>query len=89
MAVCVIHFIKKVLTLLSSISADIVFICFKGLVIYGRTNAVMPEPGGPWGPLAPQYFADQLTLFHLGRADYPQSLLLAPPPIFFTVRHHC
>ena len=37
--------------------------------------------------LAPQYLADQLTLFHLGRADYPHLLLLALP-IFFTFRHH-
>ena len=35
-----------------------------------------------------QYFADQLTLFEPGRADYPQLLLLAPP-MFFTFRHHC
>jgi hypothetical protein len=26
----------------------------------------------------PQYFADQLTLFEPGRADYPHLLLLAP-----------
>ena len=41
----------------------------------------MPElgGGGPEGPLAPQYFADLLTLFQLGRADYPHLLLLAPP----------
>ena len=31
------------------------------------------------GPLTPQYFADQLTLFEPGRADYPHLLLLAPP----------
>ena len=41
-------------------------------------NTVVPEPGGPGGPLAPQYFADQLTLFEPGRADYPHLLLLAP-----------
>ena len=35
----------------------------------------------------PPYFADQLTLFELGRADYPHLLLLAPP-MFFTFRHH-
>ena len=39
---------------------------------------VMPEPGGPGGPLAPQYLADQLTLFQPGRADYPHLFLLAP-----------
>ena len=38
--------------------------------------------GGPGGPLAPQYLADQLTLFELGRADYPHLLLLAPPQCF-------
>ena len=31
--------------------------------------------GGHWPP---QYFADQLTLFEPGRADYPHLLLLAP-----------
>ena len=44
--------------------------------------------GGPGGPLDPQYLPDQLTLFELGRADYPHLLLLAPP-MFFTFRHHC
>ena len=33
----------------------------------------MPELGG-----APQYLADQLTLFQPGRVDYPHILLLAP-----------
>ena len=33
---------------------------------------------GIGGPLAPQYLADQLTLFQPGRADYPHLLLLAP-----------
>ena len=32
-------------------------------------SAVVPEPGGPGGPLAPQYLADQLTLYQLGRAE--------------------
>ena len=45
----------------------------------------MPETGGPVGPLAPQYLADQLTLFKPGRADYPHLLLLAPSK-FFTFR---
>ena len=27
---------------------------------------MVPEPGGPGGPLAPQYLADQLTLFKPG-----------------------
>ena len=36
--------------------------------------AVVPEPGGPGGSLAPQYLADQLTLFEPGRADYPHLL---------------
>ena len=57
----------------------------KGWVLY----TVVPEPGGPGGPLAPPpYFADQLTLFEPGRADHPHLLLLAPP-MFFTFRHHC
>ena len=43
-------------------------------------------PGG--GALAPQYLADQLTLFQQGRADYPLLIPLAPP-MFFTFRHHC
>ena len=38
-------------------------------------NSVVPEPGGP---LAPQCFADQLTLLKPGRADFPHLLLLAP-----------
>ena len=42
----------------------------------------MPEPGGPGGQLAPQYLADQLTLFRPGRADYPHQLQLAPPQCF-------
>ena len=44
--------------------------------------------GGQGGPWPPQYFADQLTLFEPGRADYPHLLLLAPP-MFFTFRQHC
>ena len=35
-----------------------------------------------------QYLSEQLTLFELGRADYPH-LLLLDPPMFFTFRHHC
>ena len=50
-------------------------------------NTVMPEPGGQGSHWSPQYFADQLTLFEAGRADYPHLLLLAPP-MFFTFRHH-
>ena len=38
----------------------------------------MLESEGPGGPLAPQYLAYQLTLFQLGRADYPHLLPLAP-----------
>ena len=34
--------------------------------------------GGQGGHWPPQYFADQLTLFETGRADYPNLLLLAP-----------
>ena len=34
--------------------------------------------GGQGGHWPPQYFADQLTLFELGRADYPHLLLMAP-----------
>ena len=48
---------------------------------------MVPEPEGPGGPLAPQYFADHLTIFEPGRADYPHLLLLAPS-MFFTFRHH-
>ena len=43
--------------------------------------------GGQGGHWPPQYFADQLTLFEPGRADFPHLLLLAPP-MFFTFRHH-
>ena len=49
-------------------------------------SAGMPEPGGP--ALAPQYLADQLTLFHPEEADSAQPLQLAPQN-FFTFRHHC
>ena len=50
-------------------------------------SAGMPEPGG--GPaLAPQYLADQLTLFHPEEADSAQPLQLAPQN-FFTFRQHC
>ena len=45
--------------------------------------------GGQGGHWPPQYFADHLTLFEPGRADYLHLLLLAPPPMFFTFRHHC
>ena len=34
--------------------------------------------GGQGGHWPPQYFADQLTLFEPGRAEYPHLLLLAP-----------
>ena len=51
-------------------------------------TTVMPEPGGQGGHLLPQYLAGQLTLFELGRAEYPHLLLLALP-MFFTFRHHC
>ena len=46
---------------------------------------VMPEPGGPGGPLPPppQYLADQLTLFEPRRADYPHLVLLWAPQKFF------
>ena len=37
--------------------------------------------GGPEG--ARSNFADHLTLFKPGRSDYPQPLLLAPPPNVF------
>jgi hypothetical protein len=43
---------------------------------------------GARGPLAPQYLADESTLFQPGMADYPHLLLLVPP-MFFTFRHHC
>ena len=35
---------------------------------------------GPGRPLAPQYLADQFTLFQPRRADYPHLLQLPPPP---------
>ena len=45
---------------------------------------MMPEgPEGPDWPL--QYLADQLTLFQLGRADYPNLLLLAGTPNVFNL----
>ena len=44
--------------------------------------------GGPGGPLAPKYFANQLTLFEPEKVDYPHLLLLAPPMIY-TFRQHC
>ena len=49
----------------------------------------MPEPrgGGSLG-LAPQFFADQLTLFQPKRAYSAHPLLLAPPN-FFTFWHRC
>ena len=37
---------------------------------------------GGRGHWFPQYFADQLTLFEPGRADYPHLSLLAPPQCF-------
>ena len=41
-------------------------------------TSVMPDLGGQGGPLAPQYLADQSTLFQTGRADYPNLSLMAP-----------
>ena len=57
--------------------------------------AVVPELGpalmrGATSHWPSQYFADQLTLFEPGRADYPQLLLLAPQcfaPSGTTVMH--
>ena len=50
----------------------------EGMALSNPTVVVL-EPGeGPGGSMAPQYFADQLTLFELGKADYPHLLLLAP-----------
>ena len=48
---------------------------------------MMPEPEGPGEPLAPQYLADQLTLFKPGVGRLCPPLPLAPPK-FFTFRHH-
>ena len=42
---------------------------------------------GAGGPVAPQYFADQLTLFQPRGADSTHPLLPAPPT-FSTFRHH-
>ena len=47
----------------------------------------MPEPKGPGGPLAPQYLADQLTLFKLGEGRVSPPITTAPPK-FFTFWHH-
>ena len=47
----------------------------------------MPEPRRG-GSLAPQFFADQLTLFQPRGADSAHPLLPAPPN-FITFRHHC
>ena len=51
-------------------------------ILKGRLDSISsPSPrwcqyrGGHWPP---QYFAEQLTLFKPGRADYPRLLLLAP-----------
>ena len=53
-----------------------------------RSGAGTGGRAGPGGPLAhPQYFVDQLTLFELGRTDYPHLSLLAPP-MFFTFLQH-
>ena len=37
--------------------------------------------GGQGGQWPPQYFADQLTLFEPGRADYPPHYYWPPPPL--------
>ena len=43
----------------------------------------MPEPRGPGRPLAPQYLANQSTLFQPGRADYPHlSIATGTPNVF-------
>ena len=43
----------------------------------------MPERGAT----SPQYLADQLTLFQMGKRRL--SLPITTPPIFFTFQHHC
>ena len=49
----------------------------------------MPKPGGLRGPLAPQYLADQLTLFQPGEGRLSPPITTGPTPNFFTFRHHC
>ena len=42
----------------------------------------MPDPGGPGGPLAPQYLADQLTLFQPGEGRLSPPITIGPPNFF-------
>ena len=50
---------------------------------YNGAHTVISDAGtGGGGPLAPQYFADQLTLFKPGRAHYPHLLLLSLPNVY-------
>ena len=57
---------------------DVIFGQKFASIIGKQTSSVVPKP---------KYFADQLTLFEPGRADFPHLLLLAPPPpMFYTFR---
>ena len=53
---------------------------FGSLLHTFELKSVVLEPGGHTAP--PQYFADQLTLFGPGRADYPHLLKKTPPNVF-------
>ena len=44
--------------------------------------SVVPEPGGPGGPLAPQYLADQLTIFEPGGGQIIPTYYYWPPNVF-------
>ena len=45
-------------------------------------TAVIPEPGGPGGPLASQYLAAQLTLFQPVEGRLSPSSTTGPPKLF-------
>ena len=54
-----------------------------GMCKVSPLNSVMPEPGGPGGPLpSSQYFADQLTLFQLGEGRLSPTITTGPPKLF-------
>ena len=42
----------------------------------------MQDRGGPGGALAPQYLADQLTLFKLGEGRLSPPITTGPPNVF-------
>ena len=53
----------------------------------GARTAVMPEPGGPGGPLAPPIFGRSVNPIPTGEGRLSPPTLVAPP-MFFTFRHH-